>query len=69
MIEYLQAKSVSEDFIYDDYRQKKIREKINEQIASRVKTKVLLIYFIICICMLYCTFWGLLELCLFGSLN
>ena len=36
----LQAKSVSDEFVYDEYRQKKIREKIDEQIASRVKTKV-----------------------------
>jgi len=37
---YLQAKSVSDEFVYDEYRQKKIREKIDEKIASRVKTKV-----------------------------
>jgi len=42
---YLQAKSVSDEFIYDEYRQKKIREKISEQIASRVKTKVSFVYF------------------------
>jgi len=31
---------MSDEFVYDEYRQKKIREKIDEQIASRVKTKV-----------------------------
>jgi len=36
----LQAKSVSEEFVYDEYRQRKIREKIDEKTASRVKTKV-----------------------------
>jgi len=40
---YTQAKSVSDDFVYDEYRQKKIREKIDEQTASRVKTKVCLV--------------------------
>jgi len=46
---YLQAKSVSDEFIYDEYRQKKIREKIDEKIASRVKTKVRLHIFLSCI--------------------
>ena len=36
---------MSDEFIYDEYRQKKIREKISEQIASRVKTKVSFVYF------------------------
>jgi len=39
-----QAKSVSDEFVYDEYRQRKIREKIDEQIASRVKTKVAFTY-------------------------
>jgi len=57
---YLQAKSVSDEFIYDEYRQKKIREKISEQIASRVKTKVLFVYF--------CTLVFFLSLCVFSFL-
>lgn len=32
---------MSDEFVYDEYRQKKIREKIDAQIASRVKTKKL----------------------------
>ena len=40
MFTLLQAKSVSDEFVYDEYRQRKIREKIDEKVASRVKTKV-----------------------------
>jgi ribosome biogenesis protein ENP2 len=38
---YHKAKSISGDFMYDEYRQKKIREKIDMQTASRVKTQKL----------------------------
>jgi len=37
---------MSDEFVYDEYRQKKIREKIDEQIASRVKTKVTYVWHI-----------------------
>jgi hypothetical protein len=35
-----QAKSITEPFAYEEYRQKRIREKIDAKVASRVKTKV-----------------------------
>jgi len=38
---YHKAKAISGDFMYDEYRQKKIREKIEQQTASRVKTQKL----------------------------
>ena len=36
----LQAKSISEPFAYEEYRRQKIKDKIQEQRANRVKPKV-----------------------------
>jgi len=36
----LQAKTIAEPFAYDEYRKKKIREKIEAERANRVVAKV-----------------------------
>lgn len=68
---------MSDEFVYDEYRQRKIREKIDEKIASRVKTKVSLAC-IFCDVVTYyelCLFCGLLlmfsycVLCVFGFIG
>ena len=37
---YLQAKSLAEPFAYEEYRRSKIREKIEQERANRVRLKV-----------------------------
>ena len=55
---------MSVEFVYDEYRQKKIREKIDEQIASRVKTKVSFVSFLYFFIRSLCPF-SFFSLCYF----